>query len=57
MYELNLNGKIELENLDNFISDFQELLKKHNTNFHGQSAISKVPEYVDFQKVESGDVQ
>lgn len=57
MYEINLNGKIEIENPDDFVTDFQEILKKYNTTFHGQSAIFKLPEYVDFQKVEGGDIQ
>lgn len=52
MFEFVLNGKIELEIPDDFVKDFQELLKKHKTNFNGQTAIYKLPEYVDYQKVE-----
>lgn len=56
MFEFVLNGKIELEIPDDFVKDFKELLQKYKTNFHGQTAIYKLPEYVDFQKVEeSGD--
>jgi len=56
MFELVLNGKIEIENSDDFAKDFQELLTKHKTTFHGQNAIYKIPDYVDFQRVEeSGD--
>lgn len=49
MFEFVVNGKIEIENPDDFAKDFQELLQKHKTSFHGQNAIYKIPDYVDFQ--------
>lgn len=52
MFEFVVNGKIEIENPDDFAKDFQELLQKHKTSFHGQNAIYKIPDYVDFQRVE-----
>lgn len=54
MFELVLNGKIELENPDEFVKDLQELFQKYKTTFHGQNAIYKIPDYVDFQRVEEG---
>lgn len=56
MFELILNGKIELENPDEFIKELQELFKKYKTEFCGQNAIYKLPDYIDYQRVEeSGD--
>lgn len=52
MFELNLKGNIELEEPENFIKDFQELLKKYKTEFRGNSSIYKVPDYVDYQRIE-----
>lgn len=59
MFELNLKGIIELEEPEDFIKDFQELLKKYKTEFRGNSSIFKIPDYVDYQRIEessdSGD--
>ena len=49
MFELILNGKFELENPDEFTKEFQMLLQKFNTEFRGQNAIYKLPDYVDYQ--------
>lgn len=60
MYELCLTGKIELKSPDDFIQDFSNLLKKHKVTFHGQSSLTKLPDYVDYQRVEkdsTGSVQ
>lgn len=56
MFELVLNGKIELESPDEFFKELQELFKKYNTTFHGQNAIYKLPEYVDYQRVEIEEI-
>lgn len=53
MFELILNGKFELENPDEFTKEFQMLLQKFNTEFRGQNAIYKLPDYVDYQRIET----
>lgn len=57
MFELILNGKIELENPDEFIKEFQKLLQEFKTEFRGQNAIYKLPDYVDFQRIEVEEVR
>lgn len=53
MFELVLNGKVELENPDEFVKDLQDLFQKHKTTFYGQNAIYKLPDYVDYQRIET----
>lgn len=52
MYELCLTGKIELESPEGFVDAFQKLLNEYKTSFRGQSSLIKLPDYVDYQKVE-----
>jgi hypothetical protein len=60
MFQIIFKGYVELEEFEEFSKDFQELLKKYNTVFHGQTTLNILPKDVDYQKIDDGgnsDVQ
>ena len=57
MFSLRFNGKFEVENIDDFLHDIQEVIKKHKVEYFGNIQTENLGQYVDFQKIEDEPVQ
>lgn len=52
MWAVVFNGKVETENLEEFVSEFNSLLKDTNSEFIGRIENYELARYVDYQKIE-----
>lgn len=52
MYAIVFNGKVETEQLDQFITGFNNLLKETDSDFIGRIENYELARYVDYQKIE-----
>lgn len=52
MWAVVFNGKVETENLEEFVSEFNSLLKNTNSEFIGRIENYELARYVDYQKIE-----
>ncbi len=52
MWAIVFNGKVETENLEEFVSEFNSLLKDTNSEFIGRIENYELARYVDYQKIE-----
>lgn len=52
MWAIVFNGKVETENLEEFVSKFNSLLKDTNSEFIGRIENYELARYVDYQKIE-----
>lgn len=55
MYTIFLKGHFETEKQEEFLNQLQEVLSKTDTSFIGQVQSFKMPEDIDFQKIEDNE--
>lgn len=51
-WALVFNGKIQTQQLDEFVKGFNELIDKTNSEYFGKVEKYQVAEYVEYQKIE-----
>ena len=56
MYTLTFKGYFEVEDPNKFLTELEELKKKHDAYFFGTPVLQDLGHYVDFQKEDSRTV-
>lgn len=52
MYQIKINGYIETDKAEEVVEAFKKVLTQNNATLYGDIKVFKLPDYIDFQKIE-----
>lgn len=55
MFNIHFNGYLECSDTETFQIAFQQFLKSTKGKFYGNLIPEKLPDYIDYQKIEEND--
>ena len=55
MYSIVLKGCFEVEDVDNFLKEIEEIANKYNATLSGKFVTYKLAPYIDYQEIDASN--